>query len=618
MGQTRKRVLAGLCAAITGLLPAVVLDPPASALSDPAHPWLALDRTIGSQPWGGAGASAFDLEGMAFLAFDDQIVVADDSADRVYFVNRTTGALVQTITQSAFAGALPLSGVGGAAGVGRADAFRAVAYDPSADSIYVFSGACCGTAPFEPAAFRLKRDAGGAFQVESYQALPEGTDAVAAGIRPGHGLYIGRGTRIRHYSYATNTIGADIQLTGTGTALLGMAFTDASTLVVTNSANQLIKVSTANWTAQPGWTLDLGAIGVVQGRSLAIFGDEFMIADGGDTRPPGDPLKYAIFVANLGEAPPIAAVFTPSATSGVAPLGVWFVDHSINATDYLWDFGDGTTATGAGAAHIYAFAGTFTARLTVTGPTGRSSATAVINVAPANHRSGGYTLDAFGGFHPFGVGTGQAPPAPRNAATWPGWDIARGAALRFDGTGGYTLDGFGGLHPFGAGATPPPSATGGPYWSGWDAARGVALMPNGQGGYIVDLFGGIHRFRVGTSKRPPAITGGPYWSGQDVARGIAILPDGTGGYVVDSRGALHPFGIGTQAAPPAPTNVWIGTSRRFAQGVAVLGGGRGGYTVEGNGVIHRFTTTRQSPAVTGSATWTDSSPARDIVVLAAT
>ncbi|MEP6623716.1 MAG: hypothetical protein ABJC79_04690, partial [Acidimicrobiia bacterium] len=99
---------------------------------------------------------------------------------------------------------------------------------------------------------------------------------------------------------------------------------------------------------------------------------------------------------------------------------------------------------------------------------------------------------------------------------------------------------------------------------------------------------------------------------------IAILPSGTGGYVVDYRGALHPFGIGTSAAPPQPTSVWIGTPRRFAEGVALLGGGRGGYTVEGNGVIHRFTTTKQSPAVTGSATWTDSAPARDIVVLAAT
>lgn len=589
---------------------------PARGLSSPAHPWLTLDHAIGSQPWSG-GAAAFDLEGMAFLPYDNQIVVADDSADRLYFVNRATGALVRTISQAAFAGALPLSGTGGAAGTGRADAFRGVAYDVNADSLYVFSGACCGTSPFLPAAFRLKRDAGGAFQVESYQPLPEGTDAVAAGILTGHGMYIGRGTRIRHYSYATNAIGADIQLTGTGTALLGMTFPDASTMVVTNDANQIIKVSTTTWTAVPGWTLDAATLGVSQARSLAIFGDQFMIADGGDTRPAGDPLKYAIFLANLGEAPGVAAVFTPTVTRGPAPLAVWFVDHSIGATTHSWSFGDGTGSNDASPAHLYTAAGNYSARLTVTGPRGTASTAVTINVLPATARTGGYTLDGWGGLHPFAIGTGSLPPMPTGVAYWRGWDIARGAALRFDGTGGYTLDGWGALHPFAAGGPAPPAATGGPSWKGWDAARGVALMPNGQGGYIVDLYGAIHGFRVGSSALPPAVTGGPRWPGNDVARGITVLPDGTGGYVVDYVGALHPFGIGGHAAPPNVPSAWRATGSRQAQGVAVLDGGRGGYTVEGTGVIHRFTTTTQSPAVSGAASWPTWDIARDIVVLAA-
>ena len=83
----------------------------------------------------------------------------------------------------------------------------------------------------------------------------------------------------------------------------------------------------------------------------------------------------------------------------------------------------------------------------------------------------GYTLDAYGGIHPFG-----GAPARSTDAYWPGWDIARGIALRADGTSGYTLDGFGGIHPFGGA----PAVAAGTYWPGWDIARGIALRADGD------------------------------------------------------------------------------------------------------------------------------------------
>jgi hypothetical protein len=53
---------------------------------------------------------------------------------------------------------------------------------------------------------------------------------------------------------------------------------------------------------------------------------------------------------------------------------------------------------------------------------------------------------------------------------WRGWDIARGLWLLPGSAGaGYTLDGWGGLHPFG-GAPPIASS---PYWSGHDIARNL-------------------------------------------------------------------------------------------------------------------------------------------------
>lgn len=56
------------------------------------------------------------------------------------------------------------------------------------------------------------------------------------------------------------------------------------------------------------------------------------------------------------------------------------------ALNFLWDLGDGTTATGSTAAHTYAENGTYTVRLTVTDTEGHTStvsqAVAVYNVAP--------------------------------------------------------------------------------------------------------------------------------------------------------------------------------------------------------------------------------------------
>jgi PKD repeat protein len=62
---------------------------------------------------------------------------------------------------------------------------------------------------------------------------------------------------------------------------------------------------------------------------------------------------------------------------------------------YAWDFGDGTTATGATASHAYLTAGTFTARLTVTddkGSTGVATVPLTVTGGPSiDIASGVYT-----------------------------------------------------------------------------------------------------------------------------------------------------------------------------------------------------------------------------------
>jgi outer membrane biosynthesis protein TonB len=69
-------------------------------------------------------------------------------------------------------------------------------------------------------------------------------------------------------------------------------------------------------------------------------------------------------------APPDAA-FTWS-PSQPAPLDVVSFDSgaTVGATDFAWTFGDGGTSTGANPTHSYDLPGTYTVRLTVTGPGG--------------------------------------------------------------------------------------------------------------------------------------------------------------------------------------------------------------------------------------------------------
>ncbi len=411
MRRFRGLVMVG--ALLATAIPATVIGSAAGGLANPTIPWLTKTRTISSQPWGASTAKAFDIEGAAYLPYDDVLMVADDSGDKLFEINATTGNLVRTIPQSEFAAALPVGGVGAPAGVSRADAFRAVTYDVLADSLYVFSGNCCNPAPFNPAVFRLKRDGAGHFRVESYQPLPEGTDPVAAGIRLGTGLYFGKGTKIKRYDYATNTIGTDIKLTGTGTALRAMSFVDNDTVLVTNGDDQLIKVATADWTAVPGWTFDLSPYGIADPRALTVWNDDIFVGDGLDTRASTDPMKYAIVDLALGEAPPVKAGFTPHVTRGPAPLVVWFIDHSFRADTHAWDLGDGTTSDLVSPAHIYTSPGTYTVTLTVTGVGGADATSRQIEVLPAGTSTGGYTLDGFGGLHPFQTAGLPAPPPAR-------------------------------------------------------------------------------------------------------------------------------------------------------------------------------------------------------------
>ncbi len=82
------------------------------------------------------------------------------------------------------------------------------------------------------------------------------------------------------------------------------------------------------------------------------------------------------YLDTLSIQPVLMADFYASLTSGLAPLTVQFTDRSSgDITSYLWDFGDGGTSTAKNPSHTYENPGTYTVKLTVTGPIGSNTKT---------------------------------------------------------------------------------------------------------------------------------------------------------------------------------------------------------------------------------------------------
>jgi spore germination protein YaaH len=90
----------------------------------------------------------------------------------------------------------------------------------------------------------------------------------------------------------------------------------------------------------------------------------------------------------------------------------------------------------------------------------------------------GYVLDAYGGFHPFWSSAASAPAPIAVYGYWAGQDIARSVWFVQGSTAstatGYTLDAYGGPHPFATGGQPLPPTIGiYGYWPGRDIAKTI-------------------------------------------------------------------------------------------------------------------------------------------------
>lgn len=98
----------------------------------------------------------------------------------------------------------------------------------------------------------------------------------------------------------------------------------------------------------------------------------------------GDMDEVRISRTILGNQPPMAD-FEADVPSGPAPLTVTFSNLSVNATSFLWNFGDGHTSTSFSPIHTYSTIGGYTVSLTAMGG-GETNALAFTNlVRVLNH-----------------------------------------------------------------------------------------------------------------------------------------------------------------------------------------------------------------------------------------
>jgi DNA-binding beta-propeller fold protein YncE len=295
-GKASRPAVVALLAVVALVLSATGLTPTASATL-PQSPVLILERTVGTRPFAGSGVSTIDSEGSAYVPRDGSLWLADDDGQAVYEVDAGTGALKRRI--SGFARAEELGG-GPRAGASRAAEIQALAYDPTRDTLYAYSGPCCPSA-IKSTAFRLTRK-DGLLVLDSFQPLAPGVQVEGAAWNPCDGrVYVGSHGRLWSHDYTTNALGEERLGAGAITDLYGMDFSDdGKDLFVAQPYTRVTRVDWATRTVVPGWDLNLAGFGAEDVRSVEVIGDRLWVSDGSDKRAPGDALDHAVFVFGVG------------------------------------------------------------------------------------------------------------------------------------------------------------------------------------------------------------------------------------------------------------------------------------------------------------------------------
>jgi PKD repeat protein len=212
--------------------------------------------------------------------------------------------------------------------------------------------------------------------------------------------------------------------------------------------------------------------------------------------------------------PPMAG-FSGTPTHGSAPMVVTFANLSSNATNYVWDFGDGnvlSTSSNTNVTETYTNAGTYTVSLTAYGPGGVSALT-----------NTGYI-----------VVTSSTTNVPNPTVQFIGPNTV---LVSWPGTGDYVLQTNGDLTT--------------PHWADYG---GPVTTTNGVSSATFDLSSGtlFFRLRAGTIQPPPTV---PNPTVQFIGPNTVMVSwPGTGDYVLQTNGDLTTPQWADYGGPVTTTN----------------------------------------------------------------
>ncbi|MDR7665845.1 PGF-pre-PGF domain-containing protein [Methanosarcina sp. Z-7115] len=136
-------------------------------------------------------------------------------------------------------------------------------------------------------------------------------------------------------------------------------------------------------------------------------------------------------IAIIPEPEPVFPVanFSSNVNEGFAPLVVKFYDSSENATEWNWDFGDGSTSTEQNPMYTYSEIGTYTVNLTASNENGANSKLTTITVLEVSSSSGGSSHRSSGGG---GAGGSPEPQSNVGAKEISQTFITSGSTVKFD------------------------------------------------------------------------------------------------------------------------------------------------------------------------------------------
>jgi len=241
---------------------------PAFSLPSPENPYLQGTGLILTTPFAESSESLGDNEGSALVLADNSLWLVDDSREILVEVDVNNGSLKRIISSAQLQATTELGG-SAPAGVARTGDLEAIAYDPIADELFVFSGGCCNSASVTPAVFRLTRQ-GGRLELDSFSDLPSGSDFSGAAANPLTGqLWVASSKTVSAYTYGAFSV-TDSRSYAVSGVISGLGFTpDGNELLMVSTQVHRMELSAG---VPPSFILNSPFPGEIQLDTLEVSG----------------------------------------------------------------------------------------------------------------------------------------------------------------------------------------------------------------------------------------------------------------------------------------------------------------------------------------------------------